>query len=167
MWDGKLGPNKCFRELSAKLALRHAWLVQRDRTAQDPMYPEVDGVLLIARDACGVPLSARDAAIVAEAEAVAANGPSAAADFAPRESRRVEGTHADAAGGGHHATAGSVARQPHISLQHLMAGASAQPDDGPKAEGTPEAAAGGADGHRRWRKAVMDTALAMTMAGNA
>lgn len=53
-WDGRLGPNHCFRFLSAKLGLRHAWVVLPWLEGNDAMEPEVDDVLLIARDACGV-----------------------------------------------------------------------------------------------------------------
>lgn len=53
-WDGRLGPNHCFRFLSAKLGLRHAWVVLPWLEGNDVMEPEVDDVMLIARDACGV-----------------------------------------------------------------------------------------------------------------
>ena len=60
-WDGRLGPNHCFRFLSAKLGLRHAWVVLPWLEGNDAMEPEVDDVLLIARDACGVTPDAADA----------------------------------------------------------------------------------------------------------
>jgi hypothetical protein len=60
-WDGRLGPNHCFRFLSAKLGLRHAWVVLPWLEGNDAMEPEVDDVLLIARDACGVMPDAADA----------------------------------------------------------------------------------------------------------
>lgn len=59
-WDGRLGPNHCFRFLSAKLGLRHAWVVLPWLEGNDVMEPEVDDVLLIARDACGITPDASD-----------------------------------------------------------------------------------------------------------
>ena len=53
---GRMVANHCYRFLSRKLGLRHAWVVMPGITNNDEMTPRIDDVLTIARDACNANL---------------------------------------------------------------------------------------------------------------
>jgi len=105
-WSGQTGPNHCFRFLSRKLGLRHAWAVMPGVEHDDEMTPSIDDVLTIARDACNANLdllqglpAPDDTAAIDEARAAAdgADAAAAAAEAAATEASRYAAAAAAAA----------------------------------------------------------------------